>query len=133
MDTPIGAGEEWRTLFEAQLRYDADAVKIVQPEMGHTGITEFTRISKEAHEGYQYIAPRDSGLWNLPSRQLARQFLVEGVIGHEYQHSVVEQQSQSNDKSNRMHTNGNYQLSDYTCPDPSRTDRRHTIASRTSD
>lgn len=111
VDTPIGAGEEWRTLFEAQLRYDVDAVSIVQPEMGHTGITEFVRISQAAHERGISILPHatiGSGLFLAAS--LHASFSLEGVIGHEYQHSVVERNHDlMTDRIKCL--NGAYQLS----------------------
>ncbi len=91
VDTPIGVGEEWRTLYEAQLRYDANAVHIVQPEMGHTGITEFVRISRAAHErGIQILPHATIGSGIFLAASLQASFALEGIIGHEYQHSIVE-------------------------------------------
>tara|TARA_B100001057_G_scaffold464563_1_gene519881 strand:- start:138 stop:1310 length:1173 start_codon:yes stop_codon:yes gene_type:complete len=91
VDTPIGAGEEWRTLYEARLRYDANAVHIVQPEMGHTGITEFVRISKAAHErGIQILPHATIGSGIFLAASLQASFALKGIIGHEYQHSIVE-------------------------------------------
>jgi len=112
VDTPIGAGEEWRTLYEARLRFDVDAVSIVQPEMGHTGITEFTRIAKAAHERGISILPHatvGSGIFLAAS--LHASFALQGLIGHEYQHSVVERNH--NLMTNRITcSEGSYQLSD---------------------
>lgn len=112
VDTPIGAGEEWRTLYEARLRFDVDAVGIVQPEMGHTGITEFTRIAKAAHERGISILPHatvGSGIFLAAS--LHASFALQGLIGHEYQHSVVERNH--NLMTNRITcSEGSYQLSD---------------------
>lgn len=112
VNTPIGAGEEWRTLFEAQLRYDVDAVRIVQPEMGHTGITEFTRISEAAHgRGISILPHATVGSGIFLAASLHASFSLEGVIGHEYQHSVVERNH--NLMTNRIVcSNGYYQLSD---------------------
>lgn len=112
VNTPIGAGEEWRTLFEAQLRYDVDAVSIVQPEMGHTGITEFTRISEAAHgRGISILPHATVGSGIFLAASLHASFSLEGVIGHEYQHSVVERNH--NLMTNRiLCSNGSYQLSD---------------------
>ena len=112
VNTPIGAGEEWRTLFEAQLRYDVDAVSIVQPEMGHTGITEFTRISEAAHgRGISILPHATVGSGIFLAASLHASFSLEGVIGHEYQHSVVERNH--NLMTNRIVcSNGSYQLSD---------------------
>ena len=43
---PLALGEEWRTVFEYRPRFEARAMSIIQPEMGHTGITEFHRIGR---------------------------------------------------------------------------------------
>lgn len=89
VETPIGAGEEWRTLYEAKFRFDAEAVNIVQPEMGHTGITEFIRISKAAHaRGIQVLPHATIGSGIFLAASLQASFALEGVIGHEFQHSV---------------------------------------------
>jgi D-galactarolactone cycloisomerase len=46
--TPIAIGESYRTLFELQPFFDAGAMRIVQPDLGRTGITEGLRIAREA-------------------------------------------------------------------------------------
>ena len=38
---PLALGEEWRTVYEYRPRLEARACGIVQPEIGHTGITQF--------------------------------------------------------------------------------------------
>lgn len=87
--TPVGAGEEWRTLYEAQLRFDADALQIVQPEMGHTGITEFVRICQAAHaQGIAIIPHATIGAGVFLAASLQASLALEGVIGHEYQPSI---------------------------------------------
>ncbi len=43
--TPIALGEEWRTAYDAKLRFERRCPAIVRPEMGHTGATEFLRIA----------------------------------------------------------------------------------------
>lgn len=86
---PVAAGEEWRTVFDAQLRFREKAVKIVQPEMGHTGITQFMRISKMAYERGVVVLPHatiGSGIFLAASLQAS--FALEGVVGHEFQHSI---------------------------------------------
>ncbi|MFO1150506.1 MAG: enolase C-terminal domain-like protein [Alsobacter sp.] len=56
---PLALGEEWRTVFEYRPRFEARAMSIIQPEMGHKGITEFQSAAS---------------LRNVPR--------------HEYQHSI---------------------------------------------
>ena len=87
--TPTAVGEEWRTLFDANLRFNANAVQIVQPEMGHTGITEFVRIAREAHSRGIPLLPHatiGSGIFLAASLQAG--LAMEGLMGHEFQHSI---------------------------------------------
>lgn len=89
VQTPIGAGEEWRTLYEARLRLNAKAVNILQPEMGHIGITEFTRIAKAAHSlGLEVLPHATVGAGIFLAASLQASFALEGIVGHEFQHSV---------------------------------------------
>lgn len=87
--TPTAVGEEWRTLFDANLRFNANAVQIVQPEMGHTGITEFVRIARAAHSRGIPLLPHatiGSGIFLAASLQAG--LAMEGLMGHEFQHSI---------------------------------------------
>ena len=87
--TPTAVGEEWRTLFDANLRFDLNAVQIVQPEMGHTGITEFVRIAREAYSRGIPLLPHatiGSGIFLAASLQTG--LAMEGLMGHEFQHSI---------------------------------------------
>ncbi len=87
--TPVGAGEEWRTVYEARLRFDADALQIVQPEMGHTGITEFVRICQAAHaQGIAILPHATIGAGIFLAASLQASLVLEGVNGHEYQPSI---------------------------------------------
>ena len=43
---PVAAGEEWRNVFEAQLRLDYAPLAYVQPEMAHTGVSQFVAIAR---------------------------------------------------------------------------------------
>jgi L-alanine-DL-glutamate epimerase-like enolase superfamily enzyme len=89
VNTPIAVGEEWRTLYDANYRFDLNAVHIVQPEMGHTGITEFVRIAREAHSRGIVLLPHatiGSGIFLAASLQAG--LAMEGLIGHEFQHSI---------------------------------------------
>jgi galactonate dehydratase len=46
--TPLAIGESYRTLFELTPFFDARAMRIVQPDLGRTGITEGLRIARAA-------------------------------------------------------------------------------------
>lgn len=87
----IAVGEEWRTAFDARLRLEVGACHIVQPEMGHTGITEFVRICRCAGEREVAVIPHatiGSGIFLAASLQVSA--AMAPVTGHEFQHSILE-------------------------------------------
>lgn len=88
---PIAIGEEWRTVFDAKLRIDCRACRIVQPEMGHTGVTQFKRIAQCAREHGLQLMPHATigcGIFLAASLQAASS--MEHLVGHEFQHSIHE-------------------------------------------
>ena len=87
----IAAGEEWRTVFDARLRINLGAVHIVQPEMGHTGITQFMRIARYAESHHLQIIPHatiGSGIFLAASLQASA--ALRRITAHEFQHSIFE-------------------------------------------
>ncbi|PHR95458.1 MAG: enolase [Blastopirellula sp.] len=87
----IAGGEEWRTEFDARQRIDRRAIHIVQPEMGHTGITQFMRIGRFAQAHHLPIIPHatiGAGIFLAASLQASA--ALRGVVSHEFQHSVFE-------------------------------------------
>ncbi|MBR9763152.1 MAG: mandelate racemase/muconate lactonizing enzyme family protein [Rhodobacteraceae bacterium] len=85
---PLALGEEWRTDWDYRPRLEARACSIVQPEMGHTGITQFTRIARMAQgAGAQIIPHATIGLGIFASASL-RAALAVGADCHEFQHSI---------------------------------------------
>ena len=48
ISTPIAIGESYRTVFELEGFFDYQAMRIVQPDLGRTGITEALRIARKA-------------------------------------------------------------------------------------
>ena len=86
---PIAAGEEWYTAYEVRNRLDAGPVAVLQPEMGHTGITQFHRIAALAAKRGIAIAPHatiGSGLFLAASLQVSA--TLPHLWKHEWQHSV---------------------------------------------
>jgi galactonate dehydratase len=86
---PIAAGEEWYTVFELENRLAAGPIAFVQPEMGHTGITQFCRIVRAATKAGAAIAPHatiGTGLFLAASLQVSA--TVPSLWKHEWQHSV---------------------------------------------
>ncbi|KMW58321.1 Gluconate dehydratase [Candidatus Rhodobacter oscarellae] len=88
---PIAAGEEWRTVYELRPRLEAQAVSILQPEMGHTGITQFARMATLAQSFHKQIIPHatiSTGIFMAASLQASA--AAANVVAHEYQHSVFD-------------------------------------------
>lgn len=91
VSVPVAAGEEWRTVFEVRPRLAAGAISILQPEMGHTGITQFSRISVLAQSYHKQIIPHatiSTGIFMAASLQASA--ASAKVVAHEYQHSVFD-------------------------------------------
>ncbi len=90
-DVPIAVGEEWRTHHDMLHRVDRCGIAIVQPEMGHTGITGFIRIARLAERHGLEVIPHatiGSGIFLAASLQASA--ARKHVTGHEFQHSVFD-------------------------------------------
>jgi galactonate dehydratase len=88
---PIAVGEEWRTVWDMRHRVDRCRISIVQPEMGHKGITSFTRIGTLAAERGIDVLPHatiGAGIFLAASLQAAA--TLPTLVGHEFQHSIFE-------------------------------------------
>jgi galactonate dehydratase len=87
----IAGGEEWYTEYEARLRLDAAKLAMVQPEMGHTGITQFRRIAALAARSGALVAPHatiSTGIFLAASLHVS--CTLENLWQHEWQHSVFQ-------------------------------------------
>ncbi len=83
---PIALGEEWRTEWDYRARLDCCA--IVQPEMGHTGITQFMRLAALADRQRAQIVPHATiGIGIFMAASL-RASLAAGATSHEFQHTI---------------------------------------------
>ena len=88
--TPIALGEEWRTAYDARLRFERGCPAIVQPEMGHTGPTEFLRIAaRAAAEGIAVMPHATIGVGIFLAASLHAAAAIDAVASHEFQHSVL--------------------------------------------
>lgn len=88
---PVAAGEEWYTAHEVANRLAAGPLAYVQPEMGHTGITQFRHIAALATGHGTRIAPHatiGTGLFLAASLQVSA--TLPGLWKHEWQHSIFE-------------------------------------------
>ncbi len=92
---PIAAGEEWRTVFDARARLELGAVSILQPEMGHTGVTQFMRMARLGEAYHGKIMPHatiGTGIFMAASLHAAATLL--NLPYHEYQPSIFDRNSQ---------------------------------------
>jgi L-alanine-DL-glutamate epimerase-like enolase superfamily enzyme len=90
-DVPIAVGEEWRTHYDMEQRVDRCRIAIVQPEMGHKGITNFIRIGNLAEANEIEVIPHatiGSGIFLAAS--LHASAALPAVTCHEFQHSIFE-------------------------------------------
>lgn len=88
---PLALGEEWRTVFEYRPRFEKRCMSIIQPEMGHTGITEFMQIGHMAHAFHVDTIPHASvGIGIFMAASLCAASALKRVPFHEYQHSIFD-------------------------------------------
>jgi L-alanine-DL-glutamate epimerase-like enolase superfamily enzyme len=88
---PLALGEEWRTSFEYRPRFERRAMSIIQPEMGHTGVTEFLHIGRMAHAFHVDTIPHASiGIGVFMAASLQATAALKRVPYHEYQHSIFD-------------------------------------------
>lgn len=86
---PIAAGEEWHTEHEAKLRLEAGPLIYIQPEMGHTGVTQFGRISRLAEAHGVPLAPHATiGTGIFLAASLHSSAVAPLFWRHEWQHSI---------------------------------------------
>ncbi len=107
---PVAAGEEWYTEYEAINRLAAGPLAYIQPEMGHTGITQFLRIARLAALKHVAVAPHatiGTGIFLAASLQASA--ILPGLWKHEWQHSVFERNLALLD-TDMAHGEGGYAL-----------------------
>ncbi|WP_421724957.1 mandelate racemase/muconate lactonizing enzyme family protein [Bauldia sp.] len=106
---PMALGEEWRTEWDYIPR--AGACTIVQPEMGHTGVTQFMRIARRAEAISSRIMPHATiGLGIFMSASL-RAAHAAGAESHEYQHTIYDRNAELLDGAAPC-ANGAFQIPD---------------------
>ena len=86
---PVAAGEEWFSVHEAAPRLRGLA--IVQPEIGHTGVTEFVKIARIAEAMQIRLMPHAAiGIGVFLAASLHAAAASPNFALHEYQHSVFD-------------------------------------------
>jgi galactonate dehydratase len=88
---PIAAGEEWHNVYEADWRLDTAALGVIQPEIAHTGVTQFMSIARRAIDRGAAVMPHATiGVGIFLAASLHATAALGGVPYHEYQHSVFD-------------------------------------------
>lgn len=107
---PLALGEEWRTVFEYRPRFERRCMSIIQPEMGHTGVTEFLQIGRMAHAFHADTIPHASiGIGVFQAASLQATATLKRVPYHEYQHSIFDKNLKYV-TGDMACTNGHYRL-----------------------
>ncbi|MEQ7155143.1 mandelate racemase/muconate lactonizing enzyme family protein [Brevundimonas aurifodinae] len=93
--TPLALGEEWHTVLEYRPRFEARAMAIIQPEIAHTGVTEFLHIGRMATTFHVETIPHASvGIGIFQAASLHATATLRRVPFHEYQHSIFDRNLQ---------------------------------------
>ena len=88
---PVALGEELRTVYEYRPRFERRAMAFAQPEMGHTGISQFMQIARMANAFHVTVIPHASvGVGIYQAASLHASAALPNVPMHEYQHSVFD-------------------------------------------
>lgn len=91
---PIAGGEEWRTIHEYLPRLEKRCVSIIQPEMGHTGVSQFRSICTLAEAFHCKVMPHATiGVGVFMAASLHATSTLQNAPYHEYQHSVFDKNS----------------------------------------
>lgn len=92
---PLALGEEWRTVYEVRPRLERRSMSILQPEMGHTGISQFMQIARMASAFHVKVIPHASiGIGIFQAASLHAAAALPNCPMHEYQHSVFDRNLQ---------------------------------------
>lgn len=88
---PVARGEEWATEFEAQRRIARKAISFIQPEMAHTGVSQFVRIAKLAQvAGVSVVPPATIGVDFFLAASVQVSATLDNRWRHEYQPPVFD-------------------------------------------
>ena len=88
---PLALGEEWRTVYEYRPRLEKRAMSIIQPEMGHIGLSQFMQIARMANAFHMKVIPHATiGIGIFQAASLHAAAALPNVPMHEYQHSVFD-------------------------------------------
>jgi L-alanine-DL-glutamate epimerase-like enolase superfamily enzyme len=88
---PVAAGEEWHNVHEARLRLPRAPLAYVQPEIAHTGVSQFRAIAALAQSSGAGVIPHATiGVGIFMAASLHAAATLANSPYHEYQHSVFD-------------------------------------------
>jgi galactonate dehydratase len=97
-------------VFEVRPRLERRSMSIIQPEMGHTGISQFMQIARMANAFHVKVIPHASiGIGIFQAASLHATAALPNCPMHEYQHSVFDRNLQYVKTTMRC-TNGQFTL-----------------------
>lgn len=86
----VAGGEEWRTVYDAHARLKVEALTIIQPEMGRSGITQFMRMANLSEVYHARVMPHATiGFGIFMAASLQASAAIEDLPWHEYQNNVL--------------------------------------------
>lgn len=88
---PIAGGEEWSTIFQVRPRLTHRCISVIQPEVAHTGLSQFIAIARlAADEGVAVIPHATIGVGISHAASLHASASLVRLGFHEHQHSVFD-------------------------------------------
>ena len=88
---PIAGGEEWSTIYQLRPRLARRCVSIVQPEVAHTGLSQFVAIGRLAAEHGVCVIPHATiGVGIFHAASLHGAASLADIPYHEHQHSIFD-------------------------------------------
>jgi galactonate dehydratase len=91
VSVPIAGGEEWSTVHQVRPRLVRRCVGIVQPEVAHTGLSQFVAIGRLATEhGVRVVPHATIGVGIFHAASLHGAASLADIPYHEHQHSVFD-------------------------------------------
>jgi D-galactarolactone cycloisomerase len=88
---PIAGGEEWSTEFQVRPRLARRCVSVIQPEVAHTGLSQFMAISRLASaQGVQVMPHATIGVGIFHAASLHGAAALDHIEFHEHQHSIFD-------------------------------------------
>jgi galactonate dehydratase len=91
VSVPVAGGEEWCTEYQARLRLAHRCVRVIQPEVAHTGLSQFVAIARlAAEQGVSIIPHATIGVGIFHAASLHAAASLPQLPYHEHQHSVFD-------------------------------------------